>query len=870
MWACIAGRRHAARLLLQRGSPFRLKDRDCGYTALHWACANTRRGSERIVEMLLDKGAAPHRPDNTGVVAFDVAKEAGNDESCAVFDDSVGLVFGRVGLRAFQGAVESAFNVSNVLDLGRLQSDQLLAFVDGITPDECRRLLAEIELKRWEAEEMTAGRNQSNSGTSDESDDSGSGSGSGSGSESDEDESEEEQGGGSRDGSDASGGTGDSGSEAGGGSSDDDDVADSSGAEDVEVAGDVDAKSAEDDLEGKGDEGSDRSVDAKDDMEGEMNHDNDDDDVGSGADVDGKDDASEESVLSVDLAAEVSDGDDGKVDNENGKESTHNRGDTVDDGKDDGKEGASLAEGKSGVAPDDPCDDEALEGKTNDDPNSDSNLDPAAGMMAKAGMIVDDAAINDDGFEDDDFEESDTDNIDAYLVRPNTSELADEVMMEFAGFRPSTSELQREAMDELRGIRASTAEIRREVEVEAILGGARMPTSEIEQEIMMELAGIRPTTSALEDEAVAELSGVRATTAELVSELEHELAGAVVDATARPSTAQLEQEVIMEMAGLRPVTSNLRQEVTNELCGTRATTAEIKCEVKAEINAEASSKKLRMERPTTGDLEREVIMEMAGVRPATSNLHNQVTREIVGARATTAEIQSELEVEAVFGEAKGERVSNRRSLEEGEAMALKVLFDTLDTNKNGVVDKREILSGLRNPDAATVELIRSFSILADLLKPQHYAATLNAMDTNKDGSMQFVELLSFCEKGHHRRREEIKSEHAPLTICGLPPRPASSPIKKRKARSPRIRAVSFVDLKVARSAAEVEQLFAAGQIQRIFRQFVLRRVANKERVRRMFAHLQSKPPGRVGGKGGKGRGLGGGRGLGRGLGGRRK
>ena len=82
--------------------------------------------------------------------------------------------------------------------------------------------------------------------------------------------------------------------------------------------------------------------------------------------------------------------------------------------------------------------------------------------------------------------------------------------------------------------------------------------------------------------------------------------------------------------------------------------------------------------------------------------------------------------------------------------ALRVLFDTLDKDKNGVVDKGEILGVLRNPDKATVELIRGVPVLADLLKPQHYAATFNAMDTNKDGSMQFDELVSFCEKGQHR------------------------------------------------------------------------------------------------------------------------
>ena len=82
--------------------------------------------------------------------------------------------------------------------------------------------------------------------------------------------------------------------------------------------------------------------------------------------------------------------------------------------------------------------------------------------------------------------------------------------------------------------------------------------------------------------------------------------------------------------------------------------------------------------------------------------------------------------------------------------ALRVLFDTLDKDKNGAVDKGEILGVLRNPDKATVELIRGVPVLADLLKPQHYAATFNAMDTNKDGSMQFDELVSFCEKGQHR------------------------------------------------------------------------------------------------------------------------
>ena len=88
--------------------------------------------------------------------------------------------------------------------------------------------------------------------------------------------------------------------------------------------------------------------------------------------------------------------------------------------------------------------------------------------------------------------------------------------------------------------------------------------------------------------------------------------------------------------------------------------------------------------------------------------------------------------------------------------ALKVLFDTLDANKNGVVEKGEILSVLRNPDNATVELIRGVPALAGLLKPQHYAATLNAMDTNKDGSMQFDELVTFCEKGQHRQAGQME------------------------------------------------------------------------------------------------------------------
>ena len=107
-----------------------------------------------------------------------------------------------------------------------------------------------------------------------------------------------------------------------------------------------------------------------------------------------------------------------------------------------------------------------------------------------------------------------------------------------------------------------------------------------------------------------------------------------------------------------------------------------------------------------------------------------------------------------------------REEEEAAAVhtALKVLFDTLDKDKNGVVDKGEILSVLRNPDTATVELIRGVPLLSDLLKPQHYASTFNAMDTNKDGSMQFDELLSFCEKGQHRQQ-------AATSVLSPPPSP---------------------------------------------------------------------------------------------------
>ena len=80
---------------------------------------------------------------------------------------------------------------------------------------------------------------------------------------------------------------------------------------------------------------------------------------------------------------------------------------------------------------------------------------------------------------------------------------------------------------------------------------------------------------------------------------------------------------------------------------------------------------------------------------------------------------------------------------------LTILFTTLDIDKDGFVDKGEVLGTLRDPDESTIALLRRVPALAGLLKPQHFTKTFEAMDTNQDGAVDLGELLSFCEEGRH-------------------------------------------------------------------------------------------------------------------------
>ena len=81
--------------------------------------------------------------------------------------------------------------------------------------------------------------------------------------------------------------------------------------------------------------------------------------------------------------------------------------------------------------------------------------------------------------------------------------------------------------------------------------------------------------------------------------------------------------------------------------------------------------------------------------------------------------------------------------------ALTSLFTTLDIDKDGFVDKGELLGALRDPDESTIALLRSVPALAGLLKPQHYAEAFEAMDTNQNGSVDLGEMFSFCGEGGH-------------------------------------------------------------------------------------------------------------------------
>ena len=76
--------------------------------------------------------------------------------------------------------------------------------------------------------------------------------------------------------------------------------------------------------------------------------------------------------------------------------------------------------------------------------------------------------------------------------------------------------------------------------------------------------------------------------------------------------------------------------------------------------------------------------------------------------------------------------------------ALRSLFAHLDRNGDNFVDKGELLKYVREGGDHKKEILEASPRLAGLLKPQHFGAEFQAIDTDKDGHLTFEELLVFC------------------------------------------------------------------------------------------------------------------------------
>ena len=78
------------------------------------------------------------------------------------------------------------------------------------------------------------------------------------------------------------------------------------------------------------------------------------------------------------------------------------------------------------------------------------------------------------------------------------------------------------------------------------------------------------------------------------------------------------------------------------------------------------------------------------------------------------------------------------AFEEMTSQAARTLFDAIDRDRNGVLDKEELLLAVEDPD--TIGMIRSQKFLAPLLNPETFEALFVKMDLNSDGEIDFEEF----------------------------------------------------------------------------------------------------------------------------------
>jgi Ca2+-binding EF-hand superfamily protein len=89
---------------------------------------------------------------------------------------------------------------------------------------------------------------------------------------------------------------------------------------------------------------------------------------------------------------------------------------------------------------------------------------------------------------------------------------------------------------------------------------------------------------------------------------------------------------------------------------------------------------------------------------------------------------------------KGKNTKEGSGVEQQDLVAV---FMCLDKNKNGSLEKGEILDAVNGGDLALKEFCQQLPILKNLLQPDTWKASFEALDTNTDGVITWTEFIDF-------------------------------------------------------------------------------------------------------------------------------
>lgn len=88
----------------------------------------------------------------------------------------------------------------------------------------------------------------------------------------------------------------------------------------------------------------------------------------------------------------------------------------------------------------------------------------------------------------------------------------------------------------------------------------------------------------------------------------------------------------------------------------------------------------------------------------------------------------------------GKGAKNASGIEHQDLVAV---FMCIDKNRNGVLEKSEVLDAVNGGDPALKEFCQQVPILKNLLQPDTWKASFEALDTNTDGVITWTEFIDF-------------------------------------------------------------------------------------------------------------------------------